>query len=174
MEFISFLNDHVSVPIWIIGIVAFLAGVIALYKNFATIREMGRKFKSCVKRVTDFRRRRKRRKYNEIVASESYLNWQGKLLNDIYEPIIREYNARKAPNAPACEWAVCFPDSKNAYKYESVYFKVDENLYPYPFSGMSDKGELSGCELSERILPTDEADDQFPRQYWICPRYHFV
>ncbi len=152
MDFISWLSRFMAVPIWIIGAIAFLSGIVAIYKNISEIREMFHKFKGFVKKVMDSHKRRKRRKYNETVASESYLKWQNKLLDDIYDPIIREYNTRKSPNVPACERAVCFPNSDNAYQYEAVYFKVDENMYPYPFEGMSNKKELIKCELSKKKL----------------------
>ena len=152
MDFFTFLNDHRGIPIWIIGIIAFLCSLVALYKNLSTIREMCKKFISFIKNIANCHKSRKRRKYNKTISSEKYLKWQNELLDEIYNPIILEYNTKKDINAPTCERAVCFPNSNNAYQFEAVYFKVDERMYSYPFYGISDKNKLIKCEISEKKL----------------------
>ncbi|MDE6411247.1 MAG: hypothetical protein K2L02_01755 [Clostridia bacterium] len=149
MDFISFLQNHVAVPIWIIGAIALLSGIVAIYKNFSEICKILKKIINLFIKFFSLRKRNRRKKYNEVVASEDYLTWQNNILNNIYDPIITKFNENSTKlNCSTCERAVCFPKTDNAYQYESVFFKVDENLYPYPFREISNKDDLTKCKIS--------------------------
>ncbi len=84
MDFISFLQEHVAISIWIIGAVALLSGIVAFYKNFSDICAMVLKIKSGIGKLFNLHKKIRRRKYNAIVSSEDYLKWQNEILNDIY------------------------------------------------------------------------------------------
>lgn len=153
MDFISFLDKHVAVSIWIIGAIAFLCSIVAFYKNFSTVCEMVKKFINSVKKLFDIRKKRKRRKYNKVVSSSAYLEWQNKTLYEIYGPIITIFKERNnSSHNFTFGKAVCFPDTAYEYFYEAIYFKVNENEYPYPFVGICGKDELTKCQIFEKKI----------------------
>lgn len=147
MDFIKFLQEHVAISIWFIGIVAFFSSIVAIYKNFSSICEMFVKLKNNLRKLFNHCKTNQRKQYNTIVSSEDYLKWQNNFLDEIYNPIIEKFNENHS--GIICNRAVSFPKTDNAYFYEAVYFKVDEDNYSYPFTGIYNKKELTKCEITE-------------------------
>ncbi len=152
MDFFDFLQEHVAVSIWIIGFIALFSSIVAIYKNFSSICEMCKKFGNGIKKLFNIHRNHNRKKYNEIVASSDYLEWQKKVLYAIYDPIINEFK-EKTGDIITCDKAVAFPDSQNN-EYEAVYFQVDDSdkKYAYPFDSLCDKNELKRHILSVKKI----------------------
>ncbi len=182
MEFLAFLKEYIAVSIWLIGIIAFIASIVAIYKNIYVIKDMIDKVCIILKKILNTYRTYRRKKYNRIVSSEEYLEWQNKTLFAIYDPIINLYNSleNNIKSKTTCEKAVMLINNKNLYNYESIYFKIDENNYPYPFNGITNKDDLIKCQIlktkfgNEKIIKF-KFDNREQKRFYnlVKPTIHF-
>ncbi len=156
MDFIGYLDKYSYVPIWIVGVIAFLSSLVALYKNLEVIREILKKILSGITAFFEFCfnffKNLMRKIYNKTVSSPEFFEWQNKVLYEIYDDLINDLKY-KYTDIISIDKTVAFPENIKK-EYEAVYFQVDdtEDRYAYPFSSLYNKGELKRCEISAKKI----------------------
>lgn len=170
-ELLNYIFNN-NIPLTILVILAILIFIIEFKKNWDSIKSICisiyKFFKNIVFRAIS---NHKRRKYNKCVSTIEFLEWQKKLLDKIYNPIIEKYNSTEdKENGVKCEYA-----DVHGNKYEALFFRTNKDITP-PFKELFDKEKVIYNNFDKKRLKEIKKDAKsYQKKYYklVKPKIHY-
>ena len=156
-----------TVPLIILIALAILTFFVEGKKNWDVLKKLYEDIKNCCKyKIFRYFHNKKLEKYNKTVSTKDYLEWQYKVLNKIYKPIIDDFNKRYEddPRKIKCNEAG-LKDFK--YKYEALCFNTPDLDIKPPFKELFNKEDVDYNSFDKkRLKEIKKGADKDQRAYY--------
>ncbi len=156
-----------TVPLIILIALAVLTFFVEGKKNWDVLKKLYEDTKNCCKnKIFRYFHNKKLEKYNKTVSTKEYLEWQYKVLNKIYKPIINVFNERykNDPRKIKCNEAGL---KDFDYKYEALCFNTPDLDIKPPFKDLFKKEDVTYNSFDkEKLKEIKKGADKDQRAYY--------